>query len=254
MNGMQTIPIAVVNGTTDLLDDDVAAGVAALQRQVREHFAPAWRIDAQLTPARASQRDEAAGRRHQDQWALVLVDDEASADTLGYHDLTADGRPMARVLVRRALAAGRDWTHPASHELLEMLVDPCLDQAVYGCVADVPRFLALEVCDPCSAYEDSYDLQRRRVSDFLLPAWFHQAPCAGSRGPELGRLDWRDRARRPQEVLPGGSIAVFDGGGTDWAVLGADGRTSPPPAEDRSRNRRSSARARWRYSDMDWTP
>src|SRR5262245_4075054 len=255
---METISVAVVNAAHDLDDDDVASGVEALQEQVLRHFGPAWGVSAELTQVRGSSRreqrrpDPEARQRFRGHWGLVLVDDGPAAHELGFHDLTASGLPMARVLVRRAAEQGRDWTHAASHELLEMLADPCLDRVAYHQPdASTVRFYAVEVCDPCASVDDGYELEGRSVSNFVLPAWFHDGPCAGA-APQQPRLDWRNLTVRSLQTRPGGYVGVFDTIARAWTIEGA-----PPDGELRdvgSRlERRATARSRWRYSDMDWS-
>jgi hypothetical protein len=42
------VRIAVINRSSVVTDADATRVVAALQRQVREHFSPIWGIDAEL--------------------------------------------------------------------------------------------------------------------------------------------------------------------------------------------------------------
>jgi len=58
-------------------------------------------------------------------WAMVFLDDADEAGALAYHDLTPEGLPLAKVFVRTTLEAGESVSVSASHELVEMLVDPC---------------------------------------------------------------------------------------------------------------------------------
>src|SRR5438067_707794 len=48
-DAMASIRVSVLNASTVLNDDAVRAAVPALQRQVHEHFAPEWGVDADLT-------------------------------------------------------------------------------------------------------------------------------------------------------------------------------------------------------------
>src|SRR5262245_35469825 len=151
---MRPIQIALVNAS-GLADEDVAEGMVALQQQVSEDFAPVWHIDAEL---HLVTREEAFRPRvkFNDRWALVLADhglikEELGSNHLrGYHDLTSAGLPMARVLVDQ-LTPGQDWTHVASHELLEMLADPDCNIAIFRHPdAQTLLFYAQEVTDPCA--------------------------------------------------------------------------------------------------------
>src|SRR5512135_775495 len=115
---MAEIQIAVINASTAVSDDEVRTAAAALQIQVRRDFAPAWGIDADLTVVPRGETPEAGA------WWLVILDTSDSAGALGYHDLTPEGLPLAKVFAQSALKLGFQWTITASHELLEMLADP----------------------------------------------------------------------------------------------------------------------------------
>jgi hypothetical protein len=43
-----TIRVAVVNGSKSLKDEEIRPVVAALQKQVSQHLAPRWHVDATL--------------------------------------------------------------------------------------------------------------------------------------------------------------------------------------------------------------
>jgi hypothetical protein len=249
MKRTETIRVAVVNHATEITDQDVAAGVAAMQKQVSEDFAPIWTIDAAL---RFVGRDEHRSSLP-DHWGLILADDAAQAEQLGYHDLTASGLPLAVIEVGR-IPRGHDWTHTASHELLEMLADPTADIAVYSRPdEDTQRVYAREVCDPCAAYEDGYVIEGRRVTDFVFPSWFHGLPRHHARPDANGRHDERGLIKTPLEIRPGGFIGVLDPGTFTWSLVGSDGQGQT--AEDVSRmQRRASSRTNWQLSDMSWVP
>jgi hypothetical protein len=87
------------------------------QRQVSEHFAPTWGVDATLNLVVAGAKPLPGS------WWLVILDDSDQAGTLGYHDLTDEAMPLGKVFVKTAQAAGIKWTVTASHELLELLAD-----------------------------------------------------------------------------------------------------------------------------------
>src|ERR1700730_11709782 len=116
---MEPIEVAVVNQSSTLTDEDVAGGLAALQKQVSEDFAPVWHIDARLRFVGG----DCLRAKYPNAWGLILVDSTDDRRQLGYHDLTSSGLPLSTVFVRD-VPEGQDWTHAASHELLEMLADP----------------------------------------------------------------------------------------------------------------------------------
>jgi hypothetical protein len=218
---MQKIQVAVVNNSS-LSSQDVEEGVAALQAQVRQDFAPVWNVDADLSIIQP-------GTRSPGHWGLVLLDSRA------YPEITTSGLPLAQVRVE-AVGHGEDWTHLASHELLEMLVDPMLAGTVYRQVegdaaADRPTcsLYARQVCDPCAAYANSYrrgiEGRQRPVSDFVFPSWFRAADPAGERP---GRLDERSLAGAPFEVLEGGYAFVLDLVARTLVAVGQDGHAVAP--------------------------
>ncbi len=225
---MDEIRVAVVNWS-GLEDNEVLDGINALQRQLDEDFGPAWRVDATLVPWPG--RIARAGY-----WGLVLLD-QSSPERSSEHEalsvygnLTSDGHPLTRVFIDQ-LRPGQDWTHLASHELLEMLVDPYRNGAVHRDAAayhqrDGQPFhvYAQRVCDPCAAYADGYELDGHVVSDFVCPAWF------GGWLP-ADRKDVRGKIDYAFQLLPGGSIGVVDPSTSEWRVLHSDGSLRTPPEE-----------------------
>ena len=67
----------------------------------------------------------------------------------------------------------------ASHELLEMLVDPDINMAVL--VHPTPnesKLYAYEVCDACQDDSFGYDIDGVTVGDFVYPAYFESFHAA----------------------------------------------------------------------------
>lgn len=255
---MTQIQIAVVNAS-NLADEDVAEGMTALQRQVSEDFAPVWHTDAQL---HLVTREEARGHvKFKDRWGLVLVDKHVVSEWLkseqlgtnrlrGYHDLTSHGLPMGRVLVDQ-LRPGQDWTHVASHELLEMLADPDCNATVFKHPSATELlFYAREVCDPCAGYEDRYEKCGRVVSDFVFPTWFE--PAAPVRGET--KFDERGLIDEPFKVRPHGYIGVFQASTNAWVLQTKDGIVDIENQVGSRMERRSTADNRWLDSDMETSP
>ena len=89
----------------------------------------------------------------------------------------SDKKPIAKVFVDTDRQSGRAWTISASHELLEMLVDPGMNLTVLRPtdeMATTGQLYAYEVCDPCDADEYVIQIHEKRiqVSNFVYPAWF----------------------------------------------------------------------------------
>jgi hypothetical protein len=207
---MANIAVAVMNASTVLTDNAVNAVVPALQTQVRDHFAPAWGIDADLTFVPTGSQPMAGA------WWLVILDNSDQAGALGYHDVTNEGLPLGKVFAATSLLHGLQWTVTASHELLEMLADPEINLTVF--VQSSARrgiLYAYEVCDACEADEFGYQINNIQVSDFVYPAWFESFRQRGST-----QFDHRQHLRRPFELLSGGYIGAFNvTAGSGWTQL-----------------------------------
>ena len=172
-----------------------------MQRQVSEHFAPAWGIDATLSFV-APGATPLAGS-----WWLVILDDSDQAGALGYHDLTDEAMPLGKVFVRTAQAAGVKWTVTASHELLELLADPAINLTVCANENNDLVLYAYEICDPCQADEFGYAIDGVTVSDFVFPSWFETFHRSG-----VVPLDYCGKITAPFTILPGGYANVLDTG------------------------------------------
>lgn len=219
-----TVPtVAVINESTILSDADVALGAAALQAQVHLDFAPAWGAGANVKPYAPGQAPAKA-------WQLVVLDDSDQAGALGYHDLTNDGHPLAKVFAKTDQQYGYDWHVTASHELLEMLADPWIDRCVQVATNE---FFAYEVAD--APEDDSYGYtitvqqQQVKVSDFVYPAWFRR----GAAGP----YDKAGHISKPLQILPGGYIGA-------WTPSGGWTQITHPASKTVTASRRLALRKR----------
>ncbi|HKD79232.1 MAG TPA: hypothetical protein VKH81_06025, partial [Candidatus Angelobacter sp.] len=110
--------IACFNRAQTLLGVDLDDLIAAMQVYVDNFVAPVWGTPATLQKS----QDFVKGA-----WALVFLDDADQANALAYHDLTDEGLPQSKVFVRTTLANNDLVSISASHELVEMLVDPAIN-------------------------------------------------------------------------------------------------------------------------------
>jgi hypothetical protein len=136
--------VAIVNVSSVIGDAQVSALVAALQIQLDRDFAPAWKMTANLMmiPTGAPVPS--------DTWALYIMDTTDQAGALGYHDLTPEGNPLGKVFAKDDATYGLSWSVTVSHELLEMLADPYIQNTVFSQVTNTTGTLyALEVADAC---------------------------------------------------------------------------------------------------------
>jgi hypothetical protein len=243
---MANIQVAVINASTVLSDEQVDNAVPALQRQVHEHFAPIWGIDADLTFVQKGA--EPASKS----WWLSVLDNSDQAGALGYHDLTPQGMPLGKVFAGTDLQYGMQWTVTASHELLEMLADPDINLTAFNQTSETAGTLyAYEVCAACEDDSLGYDIDGTLVSDFVYPTWFEFFWTEGAT-----QFDYQNKITRPLELLKGGYIGAFDiasGGG--WHQITADleqgaAYRARPPVGSR-RERRRTPRPHWQPSSAD---
>jgi hypothetical protein len=247
-----TIRVSIINESKLTAPAEVQTAVAALQRQVSEHFAPAWGIDAALSFV-APRAKPLAGS-----WWLVILDDSDQAGALGYHDLTDEAMPLGKVFVKTAQDAGVKWTITASHELLELLADPAINLTVCATENNNLVLYAYEICDPCQADEFGYAIDGVAVSDFLFPSWFETFHRSGA-----VPLDYCGRITSPFALLPGGYANVLDTGNPagSWtekkapAAMIAGARFAERPAVPGSRReRRRRGAAVWKPSHLMSAP
>ena len=240
---MATIRISIINESNLVTSAEVQTAAAALQRQVSEHFAPAWGVDAALTFVATGAKPPSGS------WWLVILDDSDQAGALGYHDLTDEAMPLGKVFVKTAQAAGVRWTITASHELLELLADPSINLTVCTTENNNLVLYAYEICDPCQADEFGYAIDGVAVSDFLFPSWFETFHRSGA-----VPLDYCGRISVPFALLPGGYANVLDTGhpagawtqktGPAAMIVGARFAQRPAVAGSRRERRRRGA-ASW---------
>jgi len=239
----QPIQIAVINASTVLTDSQVQNVVPALQKQVSEHFYPAWGVDAKLTFIPQGTNPPAGT------WWLTVLDDSDQAGALGYHDLTNEGLPLGKVFAGTDLKYGSEWTVTASHELLEMLGDPNINLTVF---VQKPndnsgRLYAYEVCDAVEADNLSYKIGSTLVSDFVYPSWFEDF-----RAPNSTQFDYGQHVTQPLQLAPDGYIGIFDvTSGNGWTQLTAQKMTHARIRGEvgTRRERRRTIRAHWMRSN-----
>ena len=191
--------IAIVNASTVISDAQLIAAVAALQIQIDRDFAPVWKLDANLVAVPAHGTIPAGS------WVLYVLDTSDQAGALGYHDITAEGNPVGKVFAKDDIKYSLSWTVTLSHELMEMLADPWIQNCVFAQTTNTTGVLyALEVADACEADTLGYRINGVLVSDFVYPAWFE-----GFRKPHSTRFDHSGALTAPLQLAKGGYIGVF---------------------------------------------
>ncbi len=226
---MANIKVAIKNVSTVVGDPEVAALVAALQKQVDNDFAPAWGCPADLRVVGPNDPEDPQA------WGLLISDNSDLADDLGYHELTRFGQPMGKAFAKSAIDAGASWTVTVSHELLEMLADPNINLAVLDQGPFGARLYSYEVCDPCEDDRFGYLIDGLLVSDFVYPAWFESFWVQGT-----AVFDFGQHINAPFQLLAGGYAQVNDiASGLGWSSESLPGemnvRARPPRGSRRQR-------------------
>lgn len=214
----QTPTIACFNKATVSLGLDPAALIGAMQQFVDTCVAPVWG-----TPAKLVKSNDFIPRA----WALVFLDDADAANALAYHELTPDGFPVSKVFVRTIQEAAQSLSVSASHELVEMLVDPAIN--LYSTGPDAKAFYAYESADPVE--ETWFPLAGFDMTNFVYPSYFEVF-----RRPKSTRFDHMRKVSRPFQVLKGGYQIVFKNGKVTQ-IFGSKAKEKSFAQEDRRQHR-----------------
>ena len=181
---------------------ELAIVSAALQKQVMRDLAPVWGVNATVD-AFFQLEDVPPGY-----WPMIVMDN-IGFSAAGIH-LDEDGQPFSLI------AASDDndvWSLTASHECLEMLVDPFGDRLVPG---DSPKpdqgrvLFLVEVCDPSEASTFGYTSNGVLVSDFYTPRFFDPIVSSGVQYSFTGAIS------EPRDVLPGGYLSWLEPSTRHW--------------------------------------
>src|SRR5262249_7809087 len=121
------------------------------------------------------------------------------ADALAYHDLTDEGLPLSKVFVETIQGDGASLSVAATHELVEMAVDPTINLAAQDSAG---TFWAYEVADPVEADHFGYQIEGVLVTNFVLPSWFG---FKSSSAP----FDFRRHCTDAFQILNGGYAQQF---------------------------------------------
>jgi hypothetical protein len=210
--------IACFNKASVPLGVDFNALIAAMQVFIDEHVVPVWG-----TPARL-QKSSGFLPGH---WAMVFLDDADQEGALAYHDLTPDGLPEAKVFVKTTLENHDLVSVSASHELVEMLVDPAINLMTTG--PDPKLVYAYESADPVEQLD--FPVNGIAMTDFVYPSYFEAFHKAGS-----VKFDHMDKVKKPFQILSGGYQIILKNG--KWTQLyGSEAKKKRFEKEDRRGHR-----------------
>jgi len=195
--------IGLVDMTGEVDAQTMTAVAAALNIQVTRDLPQYWSVNATVAYLPNHHRIP------QGVWPIQLVKTLPPGEG-GYH-MTRNKQPYAKVIYT---PGSEEWSVDASHELIEMLVDPFGSrlqtstsiQIVGDAIVDGDgKFEYLvEACDPCEADPYTYTIDGISVSDFITPHFYDLSPTPGSRYSFTGAI------QRPRQILPGGYISWVD--------------------------------------------
>jgi hypothetical protein len=202
--------IALVSEFAGVDASGLARVSAALQRQVAQDVAPIWGISATVD-AFPRLEDVPAGY-----WPIVVTAAGLSNGELGVH-LDETGQPHAYV------EWSESWSITASHECIEMLVDPSGNRIVSSRALHDDNYRVeylVEVCDPCQSAKYAYSVNDTLVTDFYTPEYFDPVPRPGVRYSFTGTLT------QPRQILPDGYLSWHDPLTGDWWQAAGDGKAA----------------------------
>jgi hypothetical protein len=186
--------VGLVSESQSISFSELSRVSAALQKQAIRDVGPVWDIQATVD-AFGRLEDLPVGT-----WPIIVEDNIGVDDAAGIHE-DQDGQPFALV------TAGNGWSLTASHELVEMLVDPFGKKLTDG-QSPKPgqgrvQFL-VEPCDPSEATQFAYLINGVTVSDFYTPKYFSTTFNPADRFSHTGAI------KRPRQVLKGGYLSWHD--------------------------------------------
>lgn len=211
--------LTVANVSTQVPSADFNAAVAAIGKQVVQHFQPEWSITAVLKPI-ALPLDGKKAPVQKDADAIIYLGDSSDDPTigvtgaLGYHSANNGKIPYGFVYLDICAKYKEVWTCTLSHEVLELLGDP---DAAMTIVGPAPKgapgtvYYDLEVCDPTQG--DVYSIDKVVVSNFVGKKYF--ALSGGS-----GKTNYLNLPLAAFGVRPGGYFQ-YEKGSRAHQVFGA---------------------------------
>ncbi|MEP7121969.1 MAG: metallophosphoesterase [Byssovorax sp.] len=206
--------MALVSETPTVSIGEVARVAAALQRQLARDVNPLWHLNATIS-AFPSLDEVPIGY-----WPILITVRDLGGET-GMH-VDDHGQPFALV------ESSPTWSIAASHECIEMLVDPSGNRLLPGASPDDPSRrveILVEVCDPCQDVSFAYPINDGvLVSDFCTPAYYEPVTSPGTRYSFTGAVT------EPRQVLRNGYLSWFDPDANMWfqkSFIGAQSRVAP---------------------------
>jgi hypothetical protein len=219
-----TPTIACFNKATTPLGVDFGALISAMQVFVDKYVVPVWNTPAKLVKSTGYLKGA---------WAIIFLDDADQPGALAYHDLTPDGLPQSKVFVRTTIKNGDLVSVSASHELVEMLVDPAINMMTTG--PDPKIIYAYESADPVETL--TFNVTGIPMTDFVYPSYFEDFHKPGS-----VKFDYLNKVTKPFQILSGGYQIIYKNG--KWSQVFASASKEKVFAREDRRGHRSEQRTK----------
>jgi hypothetical protein len=212
--------LTIANISTTIADSDLQTCVAAIGRQVTEHFQPEWGRGATVIGVTTPLKKGTAKIQGVHD-AIIYLGDKVQDPTtgikkvFGYHAHHYSKIPYGFVYLDICEKYLEGWTSTLSHEVLEVLADP---DSLFSVSGPDPRdpsrnvHYEFEVCDPTQG--DTYQINGVAVSNFVGRSYFKLS--GGS-----GMLNYLNLPLAVFGVRPGGYFQ-YENGKTVHTVNGSE--------------------------------
>jgi hypothetical protein len=218
---MSLVQVGLVDTTGTVDVDTLHAAAAAFNVQVQRDLPQYWNVQATVRLLASAKRTPVGV------WPVRLVHNLPPGEG-GVH-LDRHNQPYALV---ETTPGSDEWTIAASHEIVEMLVDPFGNrlqasrsiEIVGGVIQDGPgefEYL-VEAGDPCEADAYAYSIQGIAVTDFITPHFYDPVASPATLYSFTGAV------KAPRQILPGGYISWMDPEIQEWQQLQYFDPNSPP--------------------------
>jgi hypothetical protein len=201
---MLTIKVGLIDTTGQIDPETMTRAAAALNVQVTRDLPQFGPISASVSYLPGKHAVP------QGVWPVQIVKSLPPGEG-GFHTTKKNNQPFAKVILT---PDSSEWTVDASHETIEMLVDPSGNrlqtstsiEIVKGAIVDGTGTFEylVEACDPCEADDCTYQIDGISVSDFLTPHFYDPHVIPGTRYSFTGALT------KPREIRQGGYISWVD--------------------------------------------
>jgi hypothetical protein len=217
--------LGLVDVTGQIEVDLVHSAAIALNLQVTRDLPQFWPVSATVMYLPNPDKIPAGV------WPVQLVK-TLPPDEGGFHS-DKHKQPYAKVIASKT---DPSWTIDASHEILEMLVDPYGNRmqssvaikVVNGKIQDGTGQYGylVEACDPCEDNSYAYTINGVAVSDFITPHFYDPMVTAGTRYSFTGAI------KGPRQILPGGYISWVNTEIDEWQQLMYVDPSKPPTIQN----------------------